>query len=33
MTADAYPLKQVIDVKKKRVDDAEKIVKEKKNIT
>ena len=32
MTADAYPLKQVIDVKKKRVDDAEKIVKEKKTL-
>jgi hypothetical protein len=32
MTFDAYPLKQVMDVKKKRVDDAEKVVKEKKSL-
>jgi flagellar biosynthesis chaperone FliJ len=29
MTAPAYPLKQVLEVKQKRVEDAEKVVKEK----
>jgi hypothetical protein len=32
MTNNPYPLKQVLDVKKKRVEDAEKIVNEKKTL-